>query len=95
MKTHEWKAMGRVIYGSRKTAFFEEKRQILRHELDDASSKSRLCRVTRLQTKSLGPSATKESAIEASVLESNPTLSLRRKGWSDTDRGANVTPAQV
>jgi hypothetical protein len=26
MKTHEWKAMGRVIYGSRKTAFFEEKK---------------------------------------------------------------------
>src|SRR5262245_42807601 len=23
---HEWKAMGRVIYGSRKTAFFEEKK---------------------------------------------------------------------
>jgi hypothetical protein len=37
MKNHEWNAMGRVIYGSRKTAFFEEKRQILRHELDDAS----------------------------------------------------------
>jgi len=26
MKNHEWKAMGRVIYGSRKTAFFEEKK---------------------------------------------------------------------
>jgi hypothetical protein len=26
MKKHEWKAMGRVIYGSRKTAFFEEKK---------------------------------------------------------------------
>jgi hypothetical protein len=26
MKSHEWKAMGRVIYGSRKTAFFEEKK---------------------------------------------------------------------
>jgi len=26
MKTHEWKAMGRVIYGSRKTVFFEEKK---------------------------------------------------------------------
>jgi hypothetical protein len=26
MKTHEWKAMGRLIYGSRKTAFFEEKK---------------------------------------------------------------------
>ena len=25
-KNHEWKAMGRVIYGSRKTAFFEEKK---------------------------------------------------------------------
>jgi len=29
--------------------------------------------------KSLGPSATKESAIEASELESNPTLSLRQR----------------
>ena len=28
MKNHEWKAMGRVIYGSRKTAFFEEKKGI-------------------------------------------------------------------
>jgi hypothetical protein len=88
--------MGRVIYGSGKTAFFEEKKKFCGTiELYDASSKSRLCRVTGLQIKSLGPSATKESAIEASVLESNPTLSLRRKGWSDTDRGANVTPAQV
>jgi len=26
MKAHEWKTMGRVIYGSRKTAFFEEKK---------------------------------------------------------------------
>jgi hypothetical protein len=26
MENHEWKAMGRVIYGSRKTAFFEEKK---------------------------------------------------------------------
>ena len=26
MKNYEWKAMGRVIYGSRKTAFFEEKK---------------------------------------------------------------------
>jgi hypothetical protein len=26
MKTHEWKAMERVIYRSRKTAFFEEKK---------------------------------------------------------------------
>ena len=26
MKNHEWKAMGRVIYGSRKTAFVEEKK---------------------------------------------------------------------
>jgi len=26
MKNHEWKAMGRVMYGSRKTAFFEEKK---------------------------------------------------------------------
>jgi len=32
MKTHEWKAMGRVIDGSRKTAFFEEKSQILRQD---------------------------------------------------------------
>jgi hypothetical protein len=32
MKNHEWKAMGRVIYGSRKTAFFEEKKAILRHD---------------------------------------------------------------
>jgi len=32
-----------------------------------------------LQIKSVGPSATKESAIEASVLESNPTLSLHQK----------------
>jgi hypothetical protein len=26
MKNHEWKSMGRVIYESRKTAFFEEKK---------------------------------------------------------------------
>jgi hypothetical protein len=26
MKNHEWKAMGRVIYGSGKTAFLEEKK---------------------------------------------------------------------
>jgi hypothetical protein len=26
MKNHEWKALGRVIYGSRKTAFFEERK---------------------------------------------------------------------
>jgi hypothetical protein len=26
MKNHEWKAMGRVIYGSRKTTFFEKKK---------------------------------------------------------------------
>jgi len=26
MKNHKWKALGRVIYGSRKTAFFEEKK---------------------------------------------------------------------
>jgi len=26
MKNHEWKAMGGVIYGCRKTAFFEEKK---------------------------------------------------------------------
>jgi hypothetical protein len=48
MKNHEWKAMGRVIYGSRKTAFFEEKKANVaaRIELYDAASKSRLCRVT-------------------------------------------------
>jgi hypothetical protein len=48
MKNHEWKAMGRVIYGSRKTAFFEEKKAKFcgTIELYDASSKSRLCRVT-------------------------------------------------
>jgi hypothetical protein len=45
MKNHEWKAMGRVIYGSRKTAFFEEKKANFAGELDDAASKSRLCRV--------------------------------------------------
>jgi hypothetical protein len=27
MKNYEWKAMGRVVYGSRKTAFFEEKKE--------------------------------------------------------------------
>jgi hypothetical protein len=27
MKTHKWKAMGRVIYVRRKTAFFEEKKE--------------------------------------------------------------------
>jgi hypothetical protein len=37
-------------------------------ELNDASSKSRLCRITGLQIKSLGSLATKESAIEARVL---------------------------
>jgi hypothetical protein len=32
MKTHESNAMGKVIYGSGKTAFFEEKKEILRHD---------------------------------------------------------------
>jgi hypothetical protein len=97
MKNHEWKAMGRVIYGSRKTAFFEEKKANFAARLNCTTHRAnRVCvESLELQIKSLGPSATKESAIEASVLESNPTLSLRRKGWSDTDRGANVTPAQV
>jgi hypothetical protein len=44
MKNHEWKAMGRVIYGSWKTAFFEEKKANFEAgcELNDASL--RCCR---------------------------------------------------
>jgi hypothetical protein len=50
MKNHEWKAMGRVIYGSRKNCILrgEKGKFCGRIELYDASSKSRLCRVTGL-----------------------------------------------
>jgi hypothetical protein len=96
-KNHEWKAMGRVIYGSRKTAFFEEKKANFAARLNWTTHRANRVCVGSLDCKSSRSDLQrpKNPQSEASVLESNPTLSLRRKEWSDTDRGANVTPAQV
>src|SRR5262245_30082206 len=47
MKTHEWKTLGRVIYGSRKTAFFEEKKANFAAGLNCTTQQSRLTRLSR------------------------------------------------
>jgi hypothetical protein len=44
MKKHERKAMGKVIYGSRKTAFFEEKKTKFCGTIELYDASLRCCR---------------------------------------------------
>jgi len=63
MKTHEWKAMGRVIYGSRKTAFFEEKKANFAAGLNCTTRRANRVCVESLDCKSSG----KRKLIELAV----------------------------
>jgi hypothetical protein len=67
MKTHEWKTMGRVIYGSRKTAFFEEKK---------ANFAAGLNCTTR---RKLRHATERWAMLRVNIEHTIPTLSLRRR----------------